>query len=63
MNLTYQDWKKRQRGRSIYLVVAVLGFSVSLGGGYYYFYRPWARRRRLQQSEEFANILLKAKKQ
>lgn len=63
MNLSHQVWKKKQRGRPLLLVVALLGFGVSLGGGYNFLFRPWVRRRRLEEAEEFANVLLKNKKQ
>lgn len=63
MSASYQSWKKTQRGRPFLLVVAFLGFGISLGGGYQFLYRPWARRKRLEESESYANILLNNKKQ
>lgn len=59
MGLTYENWKKKQRGRPLLLIISMIGFTVSFGGLYQFFYKPWARKKRLEEAEEFANILLK----
>lgn len=50
--------KKKWGGNPVLLFVAFVGFSISIYGFHNYAYKPWSRRRRLAQSEEYANFLI-----
>lgn len=58
----YEEWKKKQGGRKILLAVSLIGFTVSILGSYNYLYKPWARNRRLNEAEAYANILMQSRK-
>lgn len=40
------------------LIFSAIGFSISFGGSYMYIYQPWVRKKRLEEAEKYANILL-----
>lgn len=59
----YKTWAAKQRGNPLLLIVAAAGFT----GGFYFLYKrtysPWKTRRRLAESEDFAELLYKKEAQ
>ncbi|EFA11091.2 hypothetical protein TcasGA2_TC004688 [Tribolium castaneum] len=56
----YKAWAAKQQGKGSLLVIAGVGATAFLWIGYSQFYKPWRSRRRLQEAEEYANVLLKS---
>lgn len=53
-------WLAKQRGKPILLVVAGVSAVGFFWIGYKQFFSPWRTRRRLQENEEYANILIQS---
>nr|CAH7725968.1 unnamed protein product [Callosobruchus chinensis] len=53
----HKNLTAKYAGKPILLGVAVIGFSVSCYGLYFQFYKPWAKRRRYAENEEYARYI------
>lgn len=53
----YETWKARHAGRPVLLAVAGIGFFITFSVSYLHLFKPWMKRRKIAQAEEYANIL------
>lgn len=60
---SYNAWKARQAGRPALLGIAGVGFLITFYGSYFYLYKPWVKRRKIAQAEEYAIFLESLPKQ
>ncbi|KAJ8973649.1 hypothetical protein NQ317_002923 [Molorchus minor] len=55
---SFFNWQKKQYGNPNLLIIAVVGFTFSFYGFYRYGYKPWSKKRKMHEAEEYADYIL-----